>query len=97
MDAGLWAYPVLLATVYGVSRVGRHEPSVAFHWLRMGTMGALLGAILAIQVKLIVAGRVTEPVPLVAGSLSIAGVVTLVGLYIYDRSQLERARIATNA
>lgn len=89
------AYPVLLAAIIGVLRVGRHETSRVFEWVRLMTLAALVGMIVAIQVQLIVAGLVDSPFTLAAGSISIAGVVCLVGLHIFERQSRSTPLLTT--
>lgn len=92
----LLAYPVLLAAMIGVLRVGRGEKSRVFEWVRLLTLATLVGMIVAIQVKLIVAGLVDSPFTLAAGSVSIAGVVLLVGLHVFERQGGSEALLASS-
>lgn len=84
------AYPVLLGAMYGVFRVGRDERWGIFEWLRLSTLALLMGLVIAIQVKLAMLGFVSDPLTIAAALLSIAGVATLLGLYIWQQWQ-ERA------
>ena len=83
-EVGVLAYPVVLATMYGVYRVGRQERWGPFEWLRLGTLGILLGLVIAVQVKLVMLGVVREPFTLAAAIVSVFGMGLLVGLYIWD-------------
>ena len=89
-EVGVLAYPILLGAMYGVFRVGRDERWGIFEWLRLATLALLMGLVVAIQVKLAMLGFVRDPLTIAASLLSIAGVATLLGLYIWQQWQ-ERA------
>jgi hypothetical protein len=83
-EAGVLAYPVVLAAMYGVFRVGRQERWGSFEWLRLGTLAILLGLLVAVQVKLVMLGVVREPFTVAAGAVSVVGMGFLVGLYLWE-------------
>ena len=90
-EVGVLAYPVLLAAMYGVYRVGREERWGIFEWMRLATLALLMGLVVAIQVKLAMLGFVRDPLTIAASLLSIAGMATLIGLYIWGQWQARTA------
>jgi hypothetical protein len=92
-EAGALAYPVVLAAMYGVARIGRHEMWESIEWLRLGALAILFGLVVAVQVKMVMLGVAAQPVPLFAGAVSLVGTAFIIGLYIWERWQ----RAATKA
>lgn len=86
-EVGVLAYPVLVGAIYGVFRVGRDERWGVFEWLRLGALALLMGLVVAVQVKLAMLGLVRDPLTIAAALLSIGGVGTLMGLYIWQQWQ----------
>ena len=86
-EAGVLAYPVLLGAMYGVFRVGRDERWGVYEWLRLGALALLMGVVVAVQVHLAMAGYVRDPMTVASSLLSIAGVATLMGLYLWTQWQ----------
>ena len=78
------AYPVILAAMYGVCRLGRQERWGAFEWLRLGTLGLMMGLLVAVQVKLVMLGVVRDPWTMMSAVVSVAGMGCLVGLYLWE-------------
>ena len=91
-----FAYPLLLAAVYGVYRVGRARPtSRAFEWVRLVTLAALLGLVATLQVRFAASGQLASPLALASGVLSIAAVFGLLGLHALDVVEAARPASAT--
>lgn len=97
VEAGVLAYPVLLAAMYGVFRVGRDERWGVYEWLRLGALACLMGLVVAVQVKFAMLGYVRDPLSIAASLLSIAGVAMLLGLYIWQSWQSRAARAQPRA
>lgn len=91
------AYPVLLAATVGVLHVGRGETSRVFEGIRLLTLATLVGLIVAIQVRMVVTGLVAAPFTLAMGGASIAGVVFLVGLHVFERERAGASLLAPYA
>ena len=88
------AYPALLGAIYGAFRVGRKRPisfDDRFEWLRACSLALLLGVLVVVQVRLVLAGRLTSTIGLAAGSLGIAAGVSLVGLTVFEMWQARAA------
>lgn len=83
-EVGVLAYPVILATMYGVYRIGRQQTWGGFEYMRLGTLAILLGLLIAVQVKLVMLGLVRGPFTLASALVSVFGMGLLVGLYIWD-------------
>lgn len=83
------AYPVVMAAMYGVAKVGRRQHWEALEWLRMGALATLMGMIIAVQVKLVMLGLAREPVPLLSSVTSLLGMGAMVGLYMWERWQTQ--------
>ena len=95
--AEAFAYPVLLAAIYGVFRVGRAQGVAragAFEWARLVTLALLLGLVAALQVRFAASGLLLSPLALGAGVVSLAAVVGLLGLHVLDVAEGWRARRA---
>lgn len=95
-EVGVLAYPVVLATMVGVSRLGRDERWGRFEWLRFATLAMLFGLIVSVQVTMVMLGVVTSAIALTAALVSVAGAAFLLGLYLWDR-WLQRAPRAAPA
>ena len=79
------AYPIVLGTMYAVVRLGRDERWGSFEWLRFGTLAVLFGLVVAVQVKFVMLGIVSDAVTIAAAVVSVAGAAFLLGLYLWDR------------
>lgn len=93
--AQLVAYPILLAAIYGVFRVGRAEGRFrqeAFEWVRVAVLGAFLGVVCALQVRLATGGWYAEPIALFGGAMAIAAVFGLIGLNVLHIVEARQAR-----
>lgn len=90
------AYPLLLAMIYGVYRVGRGSAglrtSERFEWLRLATLAAMLGLVIALQTRFVAAGYIQTPFGMMGAVSSIAGVFGLVGINLLDIFDARRAR-----
>lgn len=86
-EVGALAYPVVLASMYGVSRLGRGEAWGAFEYMRLGALAALFGFVVAVQVKLAMLGLVATPFALFSAFVSLGGAGFLIGLYLWERWQ----------
>lgn len=84
-EVGVMAYPVVLATMYGVARLGRDERWGSLEWLRFGALALLFGLIVSVQVTLVMIGLVASWFAIVAAAISVAGSAFLLGLYLWDR------------
>ena len=87
-ELGALAYPVILAAMYGVFRVGRGERWGLFEWMRLGALAALSGFVVSIQVKLAMIGAMTSPLAAASALLSLGGMGSLLGLYIWENWQM---------
>lgn len=83
-EAGVLAYPVIMAAMIAVARIGRKEAWGELEWLRLGALAGLLGAATAVQVKLAMLGAMHSPVGFVAGFVSLAGMCAWCGLYLWQ-------------
>ena len=92
-EVGVLAYPVLLAAMYGVVRVGREVRWGIFEWIRLGALAVLMGLVVAVQVKFAMLGFIRDPLTIAAALLSIAGVAALVALYLWQRWQRHPVRL----
>ena len=91
------AYPLLLAAVYGLYRVGRAKgrPRTGlFEHVRLVTLAGSLGLVAALQVRFAATGRLETPLALLAGVLSIAAVFGLLGIHALEVSEAWRRRAA---
>lgn len=90
----LLAYPLLLAAIYAIYRVGKdaRRRSERFEWARLTALASLLGLVTALQVRFIAAGYVDSPFAMLGAILSIAGVFGLVGVNMLDAMDARRAR-----
>lgn len=89
------AYPLLLAAVYGLYRVGRGQSlrsPGAFEVVRIVVLVTALVLVAALQVRFVSAGQLSSPVALGAGVLSLAAVAGLVGLHVFELTQARRRR-----
>lgn len=80
-----FAYPLLLGATVAIYRVGRARgtpPAGAFEWTRLATLAALLGLVMALQVRFAASGQMLSPLALAGATLSIAALVGLVGLHV---------------
>ncbi|HVM45015.1 MAG TPA: hypothetical protein VM582_03680 [Candidatus Thermoplasmatota archaeon] len=84
------AYPVLLAVMYVLVRMGRNERWGAYEWLRLGALAALMGLIIAVQVAFALAGYVRRPINVASAVVSVGGAATLMGIYLWGRWQERR-------
>lgn len=90
-----FAYPLLLAAIYGVYRVGRARGLFRlglFEWTRLVTLAILLGVVAMLQVRFAASGLLLSPFALAAGVLSIAAVFGLFGLHALDVLDAWRGR-----
>lgn len=81
------AYPVLLVTFYGAYRIGKRRDvttRAGFEWVRACVLAIMLGVLVGIQARLILAGVVQSTVGLYSGILTIAAAVALLGLHIVE-------------
>lgn len=83
------AYVVVTGAMVALTKVGRKERWEALEWLRMGALSTLMGMIIAVQVKFVMLGFAREPVPLIAALTSLTGMACLVGLYVWERWQVQ--------
>lgn len=90
-------YPVVLAAMIGVFRIGRSERWGSLEWMRLGALSLLFGLVVAVQVKLAFLGLLWAPLPLVSALVSLVGVGLLVGLYLWERWQERRATLSAVA
>ena len=98
----LLAYPLLLAAIYAIYRVGKRGgagTSRPFEWARLAVLAVMLGLVMALQVRFVEAGFVRTPLAMLGAILSIAGVFGLVGVNLLDvldrKPAAEAGRAAT--
>jgi len=87
---GMLAYPILLAGFFGVSFVGRGEPSGLLERVRLAVMAVILGAATAIQVALVLMGVATAW-SVFFGLTSLGGAYVLAGARLLEQLRLPRA------
>lgn len=94
-DPMAFAYPLLLASTYGVYRVGQREPLARadpFEWTRLAVLAMLLGTLGALQVRMAETGLLTGNWRIFSALSSLSAVFGLVCLHVLRMAEPWRNR-----
>lgn len=77
------AYPVLLLAVYGASRAGAAFRGRALAWAWALLTAVLVGVVIAVHVRLAVAGLIRTPFQVTITSLGLGAIFVAVGIHVH--------------